>query len=121
MEDNARLTRRQTTCVLVTRPLYPSLTTHHYTTIWSAIALPQGAIDRLMEVAKTDAITIDMESMSVTTPFQDRFTFEMDPFRQQCLMEGLDEIDLTLAKSDAIEQHEQKTDSAQPWLTPAAA
>ena len=86
-----------------------------------AIALPQGAIDRLMEVAKTDAITIDMESMSVTTPFQDRFTFEMDPFRQQCLMEGLDEIDLTLAKSDAIEQHEQKTDSAQPWLTPAAA
>ena len=86
-----------------------------------AIALPQGAIDRLMEVAKTDAITIDMESMSVTTPFQDRFTFEMDPFRQQCLMEGLDEIELTLAKSDAIEQHEQKTDSAQPWLTPAAA
>ena len=86
-----------------------------------AIALPQAAIDRLMEVAKTDAITIDMESMSVTTPFQDRFTFEMDPFRQQCLMEGLDEIDLTLAKSDAIEQHEQKTDSAQPWLTPAAA
>ena len=37
--------------------------------------------------------------MSVTTPFQDRFAFEMDPFRQQCLMEGLDEIDLTLAKS----------------------
>ncbi|QJB68882.1 3-isopropylmalate dehydratase small subunit [Parasphingorhabdus halotolerans] len=86
-----------------------------------AIALPQAAIDRLMDVAKTDPITIDMESMSVTTPFQDRFVFEMDPFRQQCLMEGLDEIDLTMAKSDAIEQHEQKTDSAQPWLTPAAA
>lgn len=86
-----------------------------------AIALPQEAVDRLMEVAKTDPITIDMESMSVTTPFQDRFTFEMDPFRQQCLMEGLDEIDLTLAKSDAIQAHEQSIDSAKPWLKPVAA
>jgi len=86
-----------------------------------AIALPQEAIDRLMEVAKTDPITVDMESMSVTTPFQDRFVFEMDPFRHQCLMEGTDEIDLTLAKSDAIESYEQRTDSAQPWMNPQAA
>ena len=86
-----------------------------------AIAVPQAAIDRLMEVARTDPITIDMESMSVTTPFQDRFTFEMDPFRHQCLVEGLDEIDLTMAKSDAIERHEKNSDSAKPWLTPVAA
>ncbi|MEP2103873.1 MAG: 3-isopropylmalate dehydratase small subunit [Parasphingorhabdus sp.] len=86
-----------------------------------AIALPQEAIDRLMEVAKTDLITIDMESMSVTTPFQDRFTFEMDPFRQQCLMKGVDEIDLTMSKSDAIETHESRVDSAQPWHKPVAA
>jgi 3-isopropylmalate/(R)-2-methylmalate dehydratase small subunit len=86
-----------------------------------AIAVPQAAVDRLMEVAKTDPITIDMESMSITTPFQDRFAFEMDPFRHQCLVEGLDEIDLTLAKSDAIERHEKRNDSAQPWLIPAAA
>ncbi|MBF6601625.1 MAG: 3-isopropylmalate dehydratase small subunit [Sphingorhabdus sp.] len=86
-----------------------------------AVALPQAAIDRLMEVAKTDPISIDMESMSVTTPFQDRFPFEMDPFRQQCLMEGLDEIDLTMAKSDAIQAHEQSIDSTQPWLKPVAA
>lgn len=86
-----------------------------------AIALSQEAIDRLMEVAKTDPITIDMESMSVTTPFQDRFTFEMDPFRQQCLMDGLDEIDLTMAKSDAIEAHENRIDSAQVWHKPVAA
>ncbi len=86
-----------------------------------AIALPQEAIDRLMEVAKTDPVTIDMESMSVTTPFQDRFTFEMDPFRQQCLMDGLDEIDLTMAKSDAIEAHENRVDSAQSWHKPIAA
>ena len=86
-----------------------------------AIAVPQAAVDRLMEVAKTDPITIDMESMSITTPFQDRFTFEMDPFRHRCLVEGLDEIDLTLAKSDAIERHEKRSDSSQPWLIPAAA
>ena len=86
-----------------------------------AIALPQDAINRLMEVAKTDPITIDMESMSVTTPFQDRFAFEMDPFRHQCLVEGLDEIDLTMAKADAIKRHEMNCDSAQPWLKPVAA
>tara|TARA_R110000772_G_scaffold169116_5_gene280853 strand:- start:284 stop:877 length:594 start_codon:yes stop_codon:yes gene_type:complete len=86
-----------------------------------AIALPQEAVDRLMEVAKTDSITIDMESMSVTTPFQDRFTFEMDPFRQQCLMDGLDEIDLTMVKSDAIEMHENRVDSEQTWHKPVAA
>lgn len=86
-----------------------------------AIALPQEAIDRLMEVAKTDPITVDMESMSVTTPFQDRFTFDMDAFRHQCLVEGTDEIDLTLAKSDAIETYEQRIDSARPWNTPQAA
>ena len=86
-----------------------------------AIALPQEAIDRLMEVAKTDPVTIDMDSMSVTTPFQDRFTFEMDPFRHQCLMDGTDEIDLTLAKSDAIETYEQRIDSVRPWNTPQAA
>ena len=86
-----------------------------------AIALPQAAIDRLMEVAKTDLVTIDMESMTVTTPYQDRFEFEMDAFRQKCLMEGLDEIDLTMTNSGAIDRHEQKVDSAQPWQKPALA
>ena len=75
----------------------------------------------LADLGITAVITIDMESMSVTTPFQDRFTFEMDPFRHQCLVEGLDEIDLTMAKSDAIERHEKNSDSAKPWLTPVAA
>lgn len=86
-----------------------------------AIALPQEAIDRLMEVAKTEPITVDMESMSVTTPFQDRFAFEMDPFRRECLMNGLDEIDLTLTKVDNIAEHEKRIDAGQPWLRPVAA
>ncbi len=72
-----------------------------------AIALPQPAIDRLMEVAKAHPITIDLETMSVTTPLQDRFTFEMDSFRRDCLMQGLDEIGLTLASEAAIAEYER--------------
>ncbi|MEP7350629.1 MAG: 3-isopropylmalate dehydratase small subunit [Sphingorhabdus sp.] len=83
-----------------------------------AIELPQAAIDRLMEVAKTDPIHIDLETQTVTTPFQDRFTFEIDPFRKHCLMDGVDEIGLTLASSDAISAHEAKAPS---WLVPASA
>jgi len=80
------------------------------------VVLPQEAIDRLMEVAKTDPITIDLEHQVVTTPFQDRFRFEIDPFRKTCLMEGLDEIGLTLARDAAISGFEQKMAAARPWL-----
>jgi 3-isopropylmalate/(R)-2-methylmalate dehydratase small subunit len=85
------------------------------------VVLPQDAVDRLMEVAATDPIHIDLESQTVTTPFQDRFTFEIDPFRKTCLMQGLDEIGLTLAKTDAISAYEAKLASEKPWLVPAAA
>lgn len=81
-----------------------------------AVVLPQEAIDRLIEVAKTDAITIDLETMTVTTPFQDRFTFEMDPFRRDCLMQGLDEVGLTLARDTAISKYESMVADARPWL-----
>lgn len=81
-----------------------------------AIVLPQEAVDRLMEVAKTDSITIDLESMTVTTPFQDRFVFEMDPFRRNCLMNGLDEIGLTLAADARIAAYEEKLAADRPWL-----
>lgn len=85
------------------------------------VALPQDAIDRLMEVAKTDPIHIDLESQTVTTPFQDRFTFEVDPFRKSCLLGGLDEIGLTLARTDSIGAFEQARANDQPWLAPALA
>ena len=85
------------------------------------VVLPQDAIDRLMEVAKTDPITIDLESNTVTTPFQDRFEFPLDPFRRDCLMQGLDEIGLTLEKQDVISAHEASLAVSQPWLTPKAA
>ena len=80
------------------------------------VALPQDAIDRLMEVAQTDTITIDLESQSVTTPFQDRWTFEIDPFRKNCLIEGLDEVGLTLQSDAVIGAYEDRQRNQQPWL-----
>ncbi len=84
-----------------------------------AIVLPQAAIDRLMEVAKTDAIHVDLETQTVTTPFQDRFEFEIDPFRKHCLLNGVDEIGLTLQSSEAISDYESKLAAEKPWLVPA--
>jgi 3-isopropylmalate/(R)-2-methylmalate dehydratase small subunit len=72
------------------------------------VALPQAAVDRLLEVAAEQPITIDLESMTVTTPFQDRFAFVLDPFRRRCLIEGLDEIALTLASDAAISAYEAR-------------
>ena len=81
------------------------------------VVLPQEAIDRLIEVAKTDEVTVDLETMTVTTPFQDRFSFSLDPFRRQCLMEGLDEVGLTLARDTAISKYESAVASERPWLS----
>lgn len=81
-----------------------------------AVVLPQEQIDHLLEVARTDPITIDLEHQVVTTPFQDRFAFEIDPFRKECLMGGLDEIGLTLARDGAISNYEQRQARDMPWL-----
>ncbi len=81
------------------------------------VVLPQEAVDRLMEVAKTDPIHIDLESQTVTTPFQDRFVFEIDPFRKDCLLGGLDEIGLTMAMDAQITAYENKAKAAWPWAS----
>ena len=80
------------------------------------VELPQEQVDRLLEVAETDPITIDLESQTVTTPFQDRFEFEIDAFRKHCLLEGLDEVGLTLARDTAISGYEQRQNREMPWL-----
>lgn len=81
-----------------------------------AVELPQDQVDRLLEVAKDQPITIDLENQVVTTPFQDRFEFQIDPFRKRCLLEGLDEIGLTLASESAIAAHEIMRRDTMPWL-----
>ena len=80
------------------------------------VVLPQEAVDRLLEVARDQPITVDLETMSVTTPFQDRFPFELDPFRRECLMNGLDEVGLTLARDEAIGAFEGRMASGRPWV-----
>ncbi|MDB5724813.1 MAG: 3-isopropylmalate/(R)-2-methylmalate dehydratase small subunit [Novosphingobium sp.] len=82
-----------------------------------AVALPQDSIDRLMEVAKTDPIHIDLEHQTVTTAFQDRFTFEVDPFRKHCLLNGLDEVGLTMARGEAISGYENRAKSELSFLS----
>ena len=74
--------------------------------------LPRGK-DRLQDSVE---ITVDLETMTVTTPFQDRFPFELDSFRRDCLMQGLDEIGLTLARHTEISKYEDGVASSRPWI-----
>jgi 3-isopropylmalate/(R)-2-methylmalate dehydratase small subunit len=80
------------------------------------VVLPQAAIDRLIEVAQSQPIHIDLDSQVVTTPFQDRFAFDIDSFRKTCLLNGLDEVGLTLAQGDAIGAFEDTVRVERPFL-----
>ncbi len=80
------------------------------------VELPRAAVDRLLEVAKTDPVSIDLETQSVTTRFQDRFAFEIDAFRKHCLLNGLDEVALTLTMDPQIAAFEQRRAAETPWL-----
>lgn len=81
------------------------------------VVLPQDAVDRLLEVAREgQLITVDLESQTVTTPYQDRYPFILDPFRRHCLLNGLDEVGLTMARGEAIGSFEAQRTAAQPWL-----
>jgi 3-isopropylmalate/(R)-2-methylmalate dehydratase small subunit len=80
------------------------------------VVLPQAAIDRLLIAAHDGEVTVDLETMTVTTAYQDRFPFHLDAFRRQCLMEGLDEVGLTLARDTAISKFEGAMAQHRPWI-----
>lgn len=81
------------------------------------VVLPQEAIDRLMEVAAEGSpITVDLETQTVTTPYQDRFAFDIDPFRKHCLLNGLDEVALTMERGEAIGGFEERRMASKGWL-----
>ena len=84
------------------------------------VVLPPEQIDRLLAVAATEAITVDLENQVVTTPFQDRFAFAIDPFRKHCLVNGLDEIGLTVAMDADIGAYEARIAHDRPWVGGAA-
>ena len=87
------------------------------------IKLPQEQIDVLTSVAsdpENPEITVDLEKQEVHAPNGIVYPFELDPFLKQCLLEGLDDIGLTMQRGDKIKDFEGGQSSQQPWLYKAA-
>lgn len=83
------------------------------------IMLDAAILDRLFEEVKSNEqynLTVDLQKQTVTTPNGEVFNFEVDTFRKHCLLNGLDEIGLTLQHAEKIKQFEQKRRNEQPWL-----
>ena len=83
------------------------------------IRLESQIIDRLFretEAHEGYRLAVDLEQQTVTTPSGESFHFDIDPHRKHCMMNGLDDIGLTLAHADEIRSFEAKHKAAQPWL-----
>ena len=83
------------------------------------IKLPQAVVDQLMDDAKKGAnarLTVDLEQQTIARPDGEKIHFEIDAFRKHCLLNGLDDVGLTLEKAPAIDRYEARQRLAQPWL-----
>ena len=83
------------------------------------IVLPQEAVDVLMkdaEKGENARQTVDLENQTVTTSDGQSFSFEIDPFRKHCLLNGLDDIGLTLEKAKSIDTFEAKYNQSHSWV-----
>lgn len=83
------------------------------------IVLDEQIVSQLFhEVSKTEdyALKVDLEAQTLTTPEGVQFTFDVGSFRKHCLLNGLDEIGLTLQHAEKIKQFEQKRRAELPWL-----
>ena len=82
------------------------------------IKLPQEDVDRLIEGAERGAnakVTVDLENQEIKGPDGGIMSFDIDPFKKYCLLNGLDDIGLSLEKEDQILAFEEKHRAAQPW------
>jgi len=82
------------------------------------IKLPQADVDKLMDDAKRGQnarVTIDLEKQEITGPDGGVIKFEIDAFKKHCLLNGLDNIGLTLEKKKSIDDFETRQRAAQPW------
>ncbi len=82
------------------------------------VVLPQEAVDHLMDDAKKGAnarMTVDLENQNVTASDGKSFAFEVDAFKKHCLMNGLDDIGLTMEKAASIDSYEAKVATLRPW------
>lgn len=83
------------------------------------IVLPQEQVDLLMADAEKGAnarIDVDLENQTITTSDGQVINFEVDAFRKHCLLEGLDDIGLTMEKGAAIDSYEAQAEQARPWV-----
>jgi len=83
------------------------------------IVLDAEVVDRLFREVQGDEgyrLAIDLENQTVTTPSREEFRFQIDPFKKYCLVNGLDEIGLTLQHADKIRAFEERRRREQPWL-----
>jgi len=87
------------------------------------IVLPAEDVEKLMDDAERGAnaiVTIDLESQTITGPDGGEIKFELDPFKKHCLLNGLDEIGLSLEKEQSITDFEARRRVATPWLDTSA-
>ncbi len=83
------------------------------------IVLPKQQVEMLMDDAQRGAnaiLAVDLESQEITGPDGGTIKFELEPFRKHCLLNGLDDIGLTLAKASEIDAYEARRRESQPWL-----
>jgi 3-isopropylmalate/(R)-2-methylmalate dehydratase small subunit len=82
------------------------------------IKVSKADLDKLMDDAERGAnarLTVDLASQTITGPDGGKIGFEIDPFKKHCLINGLDEIGLTLEKADRIAGFEKKAGESRPW------
>jgi 3-isopropylmalate/(R)-2-methylmalate dehydratase small subunit len=82
------------------------------------IQLPQEEVDKLMDDAERGAnatVSIDLEAQEITGPDGGVIKFEVDAFKKHCLLNGLDDISLTMEKDDKINNYEEHQKAAHPW------
>jgi len=83
------------------------------------IVLDDAVMDRLFDECKANegyALNVDLEKQTVSTPSGKVISFEVDAFRKHCLLNGLDDIGLTLTDADAIRAYEAKRHTEAPWV-----
>ncbi len=83
------------------------------------IILPQEQVDLLMDDADRGAnamVAVDLERQEITGPDGGLIKFDIDPFRKHCLLNGLDDVALTLEKEAKISSYEAKAQDARPWV-----
>ncbi|MEC7547825.1 MAG: 3-isopropylmalate dehydratase small subunit [Pseudomonadota bacterium] len=83
------------------------------------IVLDEETVDRLFketEASEGYQLTVDLENKKVVTPSGEEIAFEVDDFRRHCLLNGLDDIGLTLQDADEIKAYEEKRRASAPWL-----